>query len=82
MFGLSEIGNLTVENPVNGEIEMAIDDPGVHVTYLQQYTTFTKPFTSEDLFKEHPFLITNLLSLNYVERNPKFLQVYRAVDKQ
>lgn len=59
---------------------MSIDDPGVRVTYLQQYTPFTKAFMSEDLFKEHPFLITNLLSHDFVEKNPKFLQVYRAVD--
>lgn len=80
LFGLTEIGNYRVRNPQNGVIEMAIDDPEVAVTYLQQYTPLNKPLTTQGLWKDHPFLLSYLLNLDFIQSNARFGEIWAEVD--
>ena len=41
-MGLMEIGNVTVEDPRNDDIESCILDPWGRLTYVQHYSPFVK----------------------------------------
>lgn len=77
LFGLAEVGNLSVHHPVNATLNRAIGE-GAILTYLQLYTPFVKPL--ELNLKECPYLITYLLSIEYVRRNPRFERIKQLVE--
>lgn len=64
LFGLGEVGNYRVYNPISTALNSAVGT----ITYLQAYTPLIKALPS-NLFKECPFLITYLLGLRLIEKD-------------
>lgn len=60
LFGLSEISNFTVENPINGEIETSIDDirrcPSYLPAALYETIHFRRPFQGASIPNHTPTL--------------------------
>ena len=71
LLGPGELGNYKCSNPHNYDILRALSHPYCTLTYVQHYTPCTKPLP-QNLFKDHPFLLTYLLWLDFVKSNPKF----------
>ena len=83
LFGLSEIGNVTVKNPTSSALLTPWPSTireNVHLTYVQYYTPFTKSFSSKP-FVDHPFLLTLMLGKDHVARNQSFKRFFMSTEK-
>jgi len=69
LFGLSKIGDITVNNPTR--LPFYISD--LEESAIQFYTPFIKGFlTKDDIFSDHPFLLTCILGYDFVQKNQHF----------
>ena len=77
LFGLSELGNVLVENPNNALIQAAVEG---HVTYIQMYIPFVKGMMVKNPLTFCPHLFTYLLGKEYVRVRDKFKKVWAEVN--
>lgn len=83
LFGLSEVGNVTVKNPTSSILLNPWPShirQNVRLTYVQFYTPFTKSFSCKP-FVDHPFLLTLMLGKEYVTHNPTFERFFNSTEK-
>lgn len=84
LFGLGEVGNVTSVYPLVEDIVDAwpyATRDAVIVTYLQAYTPLTKAMDFKP-FADHPYLIYNLLGMNYVRSRESFKHIAESVDEK
>lgn len=83
-FGLSQIGNITVNTPTDPTPILNAWHPNsrqsIRLTYVQFYSPLTKSFSSKP-FQDHPFLVTLMLGQEYVASNPTFHKIHLATEK-
>ena len=73
LFGLSELGNMSVSLPVNAGLEAAV---GGYMTYLQLYTPTIKAMEKRVPLAMRPNLLVYLLGCRHVSRRSKFKKVW------
>ena len=80
LFGLSELGNVSVPCPRNPAIEAVTG--GHFVAYVQHYTPKVKGMEDKAPLMARPHLMTYLLGAEYVKKRAKFKTVWEEVNTQ
>ena len=81
LFGLWELGNLTVKAPLHPELEQAASRSG-NMVYLQLYTPFVKTLEDRMPLLYRPNLLTYMLGERYIRMSPKFRKVWEEVNSE
>lgn len=79
VFGLSEIGNVTVGCLINPSLEAVC---GHNIVYVQHYTPTVKAMQDRVPLATRPHLLTYLLGKRYVSTHSKFKGLCTEVERE
>jgi len=80
LFGLTQLGNFTVDNPVMLSLEMFVWAFRPRITFMQCYSPFSKALISDDIFEHNPYLLTFLLGKDFIMNNKSFESIQRVIE--